>query len=154
MNSSDRPGWDEYFMELAQVVKKRSDCIRGHRGSIIVKDKRIIATGYNGTPMGAKNCFEGGCERCKLRQEGKLASREAEGTCICLHAEENAVIQSAYHGTSTIGATLYTTDSPCTHCSIMIINAGIKRVVYGLEHHDQDGLPLLTQSGIVVELLK
>lgn len=140
-------------MQLAEVVKHRSDCLRLNVGAVIVKDKRIIATGYNGTPHGVPNCTEGGCERCKKRQEGKIGQGEEKGSCLCLHAEQNAIIQSAYHGISTKGATLYSTYAPCTQCAKMIVNAGIGRVVCGRAHDDQGGDNLLRAAAISIEVM-
>lgn len=140
-------------MELAEVVKHRSDCLRLNVGAVIVKDKRIIATGYNGTPHGVPNCTEGGCDRCKKREEGTIGPGEEKGSCLCLHAEQNAIIQSAYQGSSTKGATLYSTYAPCTQCAKMIVNAGIVRVVCGRAHDDEQGAKLLCAAGISVEVL-
>jgi dCMP deaminase len=145
-----RPSWDEYFMKLAQVVRLRADCTRRKVGALIVKDKRIITTGYNGTPHGIKNCSEGGCERCQKRDQGKIDWYEYEESCVCIHAEQNAVIQAGYLGTSTKGATLYTTANPCSSCAKMLINAGIVRVVYQDRHHDKKGLELLKKGGVKV----
>ena len=125
-----RPGWDPYFMKLAQVVALRSNCIKRKVGAIIVRDLRVISTGYNGTPRGTRNCFEGGCPRC-----GGLADSGTQlGDCLCSHAEENAITQAAYHGVSVNGGVLYTTYSPCLTCSKMIINSGVVEVVYNLEY--------------------
>lgn len=146
-----RPTWDEYFMMLAVVVKKRADCIRRQVGAIIVRDLRIISTGYNGTPHKIKNCSEGGCIRCQQRDKGEINWYEYEESCICIHAEQNAIIQAAYLGTSTKGATLYSTTNPCSSCAKMLINAGIIRVVCRKEHHDLGGIELLKKAGIVVE---
>lgn len=140
-------------MQLADVVKHRADCLRLTVGAVIVKDRRIIATGYNGTPQGIKNCTEGGCERCTKRNEGKIGAGEQKGKCLCLHAEQNSIIQSAYHGISTKGATLYSTYAPCTQCAKMIINAGLTRVVCGRQHDDKYGMELLKDANIVVEVL-
>ena len=122
----NRPSWDEYFMNISQVAASRSNCSRRHIGAIIVRDHRIISTGYNGTPRGVKNCNEGGCPRCA----SDAPSGEKLSECICCHAEENAIVQAAYHGTSVKDSSIYTTFSPCLLCSKMIINAGIKEVVY------------------------
>ncbi|MDH7475953.1 MAG: cytidine/deoxycytidylate deaminase family protein [Microgenomates group bacterium] len=149
-----RPTWDEYFMKLAKVVRSRADCTRRRVGALIVKDLRIIATGYNGTPHGIKNCSEGGCERCKKRDEGKIDWYEYEESCICIHAEQNAIIQAAYLGISTNGGTLYTTNAPCSSCAKMIINSGIKRVVYQEKFHEEGGLALLKKAKIAVVWLK
>jgi dCMP deaminase len=139
-------------MQLADVVKHRSDCLRLNVGAVVVRDKRIIATGYNGTPHGIKNCTEGGCERCKKRKEGTIGPGEEKGTCLCLHAEQNAIIQSAYLGISTKDATLYSTYAPCTQCAKMIINAGISRVVCGRAHDDKNGTDLLRAAAVSVEV--
>ncbi len=121
-----RPSWDEYFMETAQVVAKRSNCVRRHVGAVIMKDNHILSAGYNGTPRGVKNCFEGGCPRCA----GKTPSGKGLDECLCTHAEQNAICQAALHGVSIDGATLYVTISPCLICAKLIINAGIREVVY------------------------
>jgi dCMP deaminase len=118
-----------------------------------VKEKRIVATGYNGTPMGITNCIDGGCERCKLREEGKLAHGEKKDLCICVHAEQNALLQSAYHGISTKDGILYTTASPCSQCAKMLINAGIKKVVAHAKFPDELGPKLLKQANIEVLMM-
>lgn len=125
-----RPPWDEYFMDIAHVVKRRSNCSRRQVAAVLVLDRRIIATGYNGTPRGVKNCFEGGCSRCA----SNVPSGADLGECICSHAEENAIVQSAYHGIRTKGASIYVTLSPCLTCAKMIINAGITEVIYDEEY--------------------
>ncbi len=140
-----RPSWDEYFMRIAHMVATRSNCIKRKVAAIIVKDKRIVSTGYNGTPRGTKNCSEGGCPRCNsFADSGKKLDQ-----CFCSHGEENAIVQAAYHGISIKGATLYTTFSPCLICTKMIINAGISEVVFD-EHYPLDDLSknLLTEAGI------
>ncbi|MFN4212816.1 MAG: deoxycytidylate deaminase [Microgenomates group bacterium] len=147
-----KPSWDEYFMKIAEVVRSRADCLRRRVGAIVVKDFRILSTGYNGTPYGIKNCRQGGCQRCLLRQRGKLKSGENEESCICLHAEQNAVIQAAYLGVSTKGATLYSTTNPCSTCAKMLINAGIVRVVCRVEHHDKEGIKLLEKGKIKIDI--
>ena len=124
--SAARPSWDEYFMNIAEVAASRSNCRRRHVAAIIVRDRRIVSTGYNGTPRGVQNCFEGGCPRCA----SDVPSGTALGECLCSHGEENAIVQAAYHGISVKDGTLYTTHSPCLLCAKMIINAGIKEVVY------------------------
>ena len=125
-NTPPRPDWDTYFMNIAHVVKTRGNCSRRQVAAVIVKDRRIIATGYNGTPRGVRNCFEGGCRRCA----GDAPSGTDLGECICCHAEENAITQAAYHGTSVRGGMMYVTISPCLTCAKMIINAGIAEVIY------------------------
>ena len=130
MSNFDRPDWDEYFLNIAKVVASRSNCIKRKVAAIIVRDRRIISTGYNGTPRGARNCNEGGCPRCNsMAQSG--ASLEQ---CLCCHGEENAITQAAYHGISLKGATLYSTFAPCLLCTKMIINSGIIEVVYNQDY--------------------
>lgn len=139
-------------MKIAEIVKLRADCLRRQVGAVIVKNYRILATGYNGTPHGIENCSQGGCQRCLLRSQEKLKRGEKEESCICLHAEQNAIIQAAYLGISTKGATLYSTTNPCSTCAKMLINAGIVRVVCKIEHHDKEGIKLLQQAKVKVEL--
>ncbi len=128
--SARRPDWDTYFMDIAHVVSTRGNCSRRRVAAVVIKDRRIISTGYNGTPRGVKNCMDGGCARCA----GDLPSGSGLGDCICSHAEENAITQAAYHGISTKGATIYVTLSPCLTCAKMIINAGITEVIYDEEY--------------------
>jgi dCMP deaminase len=140
-----RPDWDNYFMDIAHVAAKRSNCSRRQVAAVIVKDHRIISTGYNGTPRGIKNCCDGGCPRC--------ASDAPSGTgledCICSHGEENAIVQAAYHGIAVKDATLYTTFSPCLLCAKMIINSGIAEVVYHQRYSIDDvSSRLLNEAGV------
>lgn len=144
-----RPTWDEYFMQLATVVMTRSDCIRRSVGAILVRDRRIIATGYNGTPHGLPNCTENGCERCLKREQGKIRSGEQEELCICIHAEQNVIIQAALHGVSTQGSTLYSTTSPCNQCAKLLINAGIVRCVVRGDDKYKGSERLFKASGII-----
>ncbi len=130
-STKTRPDWDTYFMDIAHTVARRSNCRRRQVAALIVSEKRIISTGYNGTPRGVKNCVDGGCPRCA----GTAASGADLGECLCSHAEENAIVQAAYHGIAVRGGTLYTTISPCLLCSKMIINAGLVEVVYEDEYH-------------------
>ena len=125
-----RPSWDEYFMNIARTVSSRSNCIKRKVAAIVIKDLRVISTGYNGTPRGVKNCSEGGCPRCNTY----VASGTKLDECVCSHGEENAIVQAAYHGVSLKGATLYTTFSPCLTCTKMIINSGIAEVVYNVDY--------------------
>jgi len=125
-----RVGWDRYFMDIAAAVSKRGNCMKRQVAAVIVKDRRIISTGYNGTPRGIKNCDEGGCPRCN----SNTPSGEKLDECFCSHAEENAIVQAAYHGISIKDSTIYITLSPCLQCTKMIINAGINRVVYGSDY--------------------
>ncbi len=148
--SSTRPGWDEYFMNIAKVVALRSNCMKRKVAAVIVKDKRIISTGYNGTPRGITNCNEGGCPRCaSVETSGKDL-----GECLCSHGEENAIVQAAYHGVSVKGATIYTTFSPCLMCTKMIINSGIQEVVYQATYPLSDtSFKLLQQAGVAIRQL-
>jgi dCMP deaminase len=140
-----RPGWDIYFMDIAHVVTKRGNCLRRRVAAVIVKDQRIISTGYNGTPRGVKNCFEGGCPRCA----SETPSGSGLGECICSHAEENAITQAAYYGIPLAGSTIYSTMSPCIICAKMIINAGIAEVVYEGEYEFTRQIRvLLRQAGV------
>ncbi len=141
-----RPTLDEYFMEIAKVVAKRSTCLRQKVGAVIVKDKRILATGYNGAPSGLPHCLDIGC----LREQLNVPSGERQELCRGVHAEQNAIIQAAKFGISVEGATLYTTHCPCITCAKIIINAGIKKVVYGREYADKRGLELMKEAKIEV----
>ncbi|MFH1857840.1 MAG: deaminase [Candidatus Omnitrophota bacterium] len=146
-----RPGWDEYFMEIAKVVALRSNCIKRKVAAVIVKDRRLISTGYNGTPRGVKNCNEGGCPRCN--SFGTQGSRLEE--CLCSHAEENAITQAAYHGVNVRDSVLYTTFAPCLICTKMIINTGIKKVVYSMGYSlDQVSLRLLKEAKVKIQRLR
>ena len=146
-----RPDWDHYFMDIAQVVAARGNCSRRQVAAVIVKDRRVISTGYNGTPRGIKNCFDGGCPRCA----SDTPSGHDLGSCVCSHAEENSIVQAAYHGISVKSATLYTTFSPCLQCAKMIINAGIQEVVYHQEYTiANQAFDLLREAGVIVRHLE
>jgi len=145
-----RPTWDEYFMQIARVVGSRSNCMKRKVAAVIVKEGRIISTGYNGTPRGTVNCNEGGCPRCNAFKP----SGEDLGECFCSHAEENSIVQSAYHGIAIKGSSLYTTFSPCLLCTKMIINAGISEVIFNEAYPLRDqALSLLKQAQIKVRNL-
>ena len=146
----ERPSWDEYFMNIAHVVKERATCSTRKVGAVMVKDKRIIATGYNGTPRGLKHCTDGGCERCEKRLKGLVQSGMELDKCACSHGEENAIVQAAYHGISTKGTTLYMTNYPCTQCAKMIINSGISKVVCADYYADELGTALLKNADIEI----
>lgn len=139
-----RPDWDSYFMGIAEIVAKRSTCLRRKVGAIIVKDRRILATGYNGAPVNLAHCDEKGC----LRQKLNVNPGERHELCRGLHAEQNAIIQAAYHGVSVKDAILYSTHFPCSICMKMLINSGIRSIVYGEGYPDDLSLELLTESGI------
>ena len=146
-----RPNWDQYFMSIAKVVASRSNCLKRHVAAVIVKDKRIVSTGYNGTPRGIRNCNEGGCPRCGNFAESGTRLDE----CVCSHGEENAIVQASYHGISIKGATIYTTFSPCLMCTKMIINSGIKEVVYNANYPlGEMPLKLLKEAGIAARQVK
>ncbi len=143
----ERPSWDEYFMSIARVVSSRSNCVKRKVAAVITLDKRIVSTGYNGTPRGTQNCNEGGCPRCNSFAEGGTKLDE----CLCSHGEENAIVQVAFHGSSIRGATLYTTFSPCLMCTKMIINSGIIEVVYNADYPmGEVARDLLREAGINV----
>lgn len=142
-----RPGWDEYFMDIARTVASRSNCVKRKVAAVVTLDKRIISTGYNGTPRGTTNCNEGGCPRCNDLALGGTRLDE----CVCSHAEENAITQAAYHGVSLKGGTVYTTFSPCLQCTKMIINAGLAEVIFQSEYPlGQVSLDLLAEAGVEV----
>ena len=149
--SSKRPGWDDYFMGIAKVVSLRSNCVKRKVAAVIVKDRRVISTGYNGTPRGVKNCNEGGCPRCNNFASSGTKLEE----CLCSHGEENAITQAAYHGVNIGGSTIYTTFSPCLLCTKMIINSGIKEVVFNVDYPlGGTALRLLREAKIKVRKLK
>ncbi len=150
MGNFSRPGWDEYFMSIAQVVASRSNCVKRKVAAIIVKDRRIISTGYNGTPRGTKNCNEGGCPRCNSLAKSGSSLEE----CFCSHGEENAITQASYHGTALKGSTLYSTFSPCLLCTKMIINSGIMEVVFNHDYPlSETSFALLKEAGVQVRKL-
>ncbi|MBP9020067.1 MAG: cytidine/deoxycytidylate deaminase family protein [Syntrophobacterales bacterium] len=142
----ERPTWDEYFMDIVRLVSRRSTCLRRSVGAILVKDKRILATGYNGAPSGLRHCVEVGC----LREKMNISSGERHELCRGLHAEQNAIIQSALHGVSLKDATLYSTNHPCVICAKMIINAGIARVYYAEGYRDRMAEEMLLEAGVEV----
>ena len=144
----DRPGMDEYFMEIASVVAKRSTCLRNQVGALFVKNKRILTTGYNGAPAGLDHCDVVGCAR------ENVESGTRHELCRAVHAEQNAIIQAAMHGISIEGATLYCTHQPCILCAKMMINARVKKVVYLQSYPDQTALDFLQQAGIEVVRVK
>lgn len=145
--SEARPSWDEYFAEICKVVAKRSTCLRRRVGAILVRNRRILSTGYNGPPRKLRHCADlGGCYREQLG----IPSGERHELCRALHAEQNAIIQAALHGVETTGATLYVTNFPCALCAKMLINAGVVRVVYGGEYPDELARELLEEAGVIV----
>jgi len=141
-----RPTWDEYFMEVTRVVARRSTCLRRQVGAIVVKDKRILSTGYNGAPSGLPHCLDVGC----LRDQQGIPSGERQELCLGLHAEQNAIIQASHHGTSMEGSTIYITLAPCVTCAKMIINAGIKKVIYSDTYSEQMAMDIFRRAGVEV----
>lgn len=141
-----RPSWDEYFMTITDVVATRSTCLRRHVGAILVKGKRILASGYNGAPAGLRHCLDVGC----LRENSSIPSGMRHELCRGLHAEQNAIIQAAFHGISIRGATLYCTNKPCVICSKMIINAGIKCICIKEGYDDPLSDEMLSEAKIQV----
>jgi dCMP deaminase len=144
-----RPSWDAYFMGIARLVASRSTCLRRQVGAVLVKDRNILATGYNGTPSGISHCEQTGC----LRQQLGVPSGERHELCRGLHAEQNALIQAAKHGVAIAGATLYCTNSPCSICSKMIINAGLEKIIFQDGYPDKLSLQMLSEAGIDLQPL-
>ena len=142
----ERPSYDEYFMEMAHLVAKRSTCLRRNVGAILVKDKHILSTGYNGAPKGLKHCSEVGC----LRKELGIPSGERHEICRGLHAEQNAIIQAAVFGISIKNSVLYCTNTPCVVCAKMLINAGVKEIVYSGEYPDDLAKKMINESKIKI----
>ncbi|MCK4349342.1 MAG: cytidine/deoxycytidylate deaminase family protein [Candidatus Krumholzibacteria bacterium] len=142
-----RPTWDEYFMKITHLVAERSTCLRRKVGAVIVKDKRIISTGYNGAPRGLAHCLEIGC----MREQLGIPSGKRHEMCRGAHAEQNAIIQAASSGIGMEGATMYCTTAPCSTCAKMIINAGIKRLVLGGRYPDQLGEDLIREAEVKTE---
>ena len=140
-----RPSWEAYFMDITFLVARRSTCLRRAVGAVVVKDKRILSTGYNGAPTGVKHCFETGC----LREKLNIASGKNHELCRGIHAEQNAIIQAAYHGVAIKGASLFCTNLPCSICAKMIINAGIKKIWYKDSYNDKMAKEMLKEAGII-----
>ena len=150
LQKDGRPTWDEYFMQMAELTAQRSTCLRRHVGAVIVKDKHIVATGYNGAPRGIAHCDEkGGC----LRQKMGVPSGQRHELCRALHAEQNAIIQAATLGQSIENATIYITHQPCVICAKMIINAGIKRIVVKEGYPDELSVEILDEAGLKIVML-
>ena len=144
MDRKLRPSWDEYFMDITRVVASRSTCLRRQVGAVVVKDKRLLTSGYNGAPQGLAHCLEVGC----LRERMGIPSGERHELCRGLHAEQNAIVQAALHGVGIAGATLYCTHQPCSACAKMIINAGIRRIVFEHPYPDELACALLDEAGV------
>ncbi len=143
----ERPSWDEYFMQMAELAATRSTCLRRHVGAVIVQDRHVVATGYNGVPRSIMHCGErGGC----LREKLNVPSGERHELCMGLHAEQNAIIQAATLGQSVEGATIYVTHQPCVICAKMIINAGVRRIVVKEGYPDQLAVDILAEAGLKI----
>ncbi|MBP8932808.1 MAG: cytidine/deoxycytidylate deaminase family protein [Candidatus Atribacteria bacterium] len=145
-----RPDWDEYFMAIAELVSTRSTCLRRRVGAVLVLERRILATGYNGAPSGLAHCT---LETC-LREKRQIPSGSQQELCRGLHAEQNVIIQAALHGVSSKGSILYCTHKPCSLCAKMIINAGISRIVYQNPYPDPLGDELVSEAGLEVCIFK
>lgn len=141
-----RPDNDTYFMQMAELVASRSTCLRRQVGAVVVKEKRVLSTGYNGAPKGLKHCAEVGC----VRQQGQIESGTRHELCRGVHAEQNAVIQAAYFGVSIKGGTMYTTNYPCVLCAKILVNSGIEEIVYRDDYVDELSREILDESGVVV----
>ncbi|EIM64693.1 deoxycytidylate deaminase [Desulfobacter postgatei] len=146
--SDGRPSWDEYFMAITELVASRATCLRRKVGAVLVKDKRILCSGYNGAPSQIPHCRETGC----LREQLNVPSGEKHELCRGVHAEQNVIIQAAFHGIPVAGASLYCTTQPCSICAKMIINAGIKKVYFKKGYDDPLSLEMFAQAG--VELIR
>jgi dCMP deaminase len=145
---NSRPDWDDYFMQIAALVAQRSTCLRRHVGALLVSNRRILATGYNGAPQGLAHCAElGGC----LREQLGVPSGERQELCRALHAEQNAIIQAAVHGVELNEVTCYCTTQPCVTCAKMLINANVCRIVYAGGYADSLARQLLEEAGIALE---
>ncbi len=150
MRRLSRPGSDEYFLKIASVVAERSTCRRHHVGAVAVRDKHILATGYNGAPSGFKDCLELGC----LRDELGIPSGERQEVCRGIHAEQNVIIQATLHGVSLEGSTIYATHTPCILCAKMLVNAKIQRFVSFGKYSDDSFIDLFQEAGIEVDIKK
>ncbi len=148
MSEAARPSWDDYFGQITVLVASRATCLRRKVGAILVLEKRILATGYNGAPQGLPHCLEIGC----LREKEGIPSGERHELCRGIHAEQNVIIQAARYGISILGATLYCTNLPCVICTKMLINSGVKKICYGDGYPDKLALGMLKEAGI--ELVK
>jgi len=144
-----RPSWDEYFMDIANQVATRSTCLRRRIGAVVVRDKRILATGYNNVPSGIEHCTTRKC----LRDEMGIPSGERHELCRGIHAEQNAIAQAARNGVSIEGSTVYCTNQPCILCAKLMINAGIVEIVFAGEYPDALSQELLTEAGIALRYI-
>lgn len=143
-----RPSWDKYFMDITDLVSTRSTCIRRRVGAVVVKDKQILATGYNGAPSNVPHCLDIGC----LRDKMNIASGERQELCRGIHAEQNCIVQAAKNGISLKGGVIYITNQPCITCSKLLINVGIEKIIYRNPYPDELALQILKEAGIEVEI--
>ncbi|UCG43041.1 MAG: cytidine/deoxycytidylate deaminase family protein [candidate division WOR-3 bacterium] len=141
-----RKSWDEYFLDIAKLVTERSTCLRRHVGAVLVRDKRILCTGYNGAPAGMRHCLELGC----LRERLNIPAGERIEVCRGIHAEQNALVQAATFGVSVSGATLYCTHEPCITCAKMLVNARVRSFVVRERYPDEFGREFLKEAGVEV----
>ena len=148
--TTERPPWDAYFMDIAQAVATRSTCLRRHVGAVLVRDRRILATGYNGAPSGLPHCVDIGC----LRERLGVPAGERHEMCRGSHAEQNVLVQAARHGIAVEGATLYCTNEPCSICTKLLINAGISEIVYEKDYPDELARELRAQAGLEVRVAR
>jgi len=148
-NNENRPGWDAYFMRMAELIATRSTCLRRKVGALLVRDRRILATGYNGAPHNIRHCAEVGC----LREKLGVPSGERHELCRGVHAEQNAIIQAAISGANTRGSTLYCTTKPCIICTKMLINAGVERFVVAEMYNDELADSFIEEAGVEIELI-
>lgn len=144
-----RPSWDEYFLRITREIAPRATCLRRQVGALLVKDKHILTTGYNGAPSGLDHCLDIGC----LREQLKIPSGERHELCRGLHAEMNALIQAAHYGIKISGATLYSTTFPCSLCAKMLVNAGVKRIVTMKDYPDSMAKEILSAANVEVEII-
>ena len=142
-----RPSWDAYFMDIARLVARRATCVRRAVGAVMVRDRHILTTGYNGAPAGMRHCDQTGCLRTRLA----VPSGERHELCHGIHAEQNAIIQAACHGISVRNATLYCTHQPCSICAKMLINVGIQKVCYGESYDDASSRTTLLEAGVEMQ---
>lgn len=145
-----RPSWDEYFMSIARLASTRSTCLRRQVGAVIVKDKKILATGYNGAPSGLRHCLDIGC----LREELGIPSGERHELCRATHAEQNAIVQAATFGVSIKDSIIYSTAHPCILCSKLLINAGIKKIIIEDSYPDEMSRDMLNEARVKIQILK
>jgi len=143
-SDAKRPSWDEYFLEVAELVSKRSTCLRRKVGAVAVKDKQILATGYNGPPSGLAHCLDIGC----MREKEKVPSGQRQELCRALHAEQNVIIQAGIHKVNLKGSTIYVINQPCVTCSKILISAGIKKIVFSKGYPDALAVDMLKEAKI------